>query len=885
MILAETKKTIFTLFQNYWQEREVSERQHFSIRDSSRHNQNEQKNHLSQGASYLKRFLVSSARSDLMEQEETLYQNLKLGITQSEATLFTQVVNELCFCHAHNKSHPPHPLKSIRLLEQEGKELHSRRTPPVEGRDRMIYWTVGLNRHIVSPRMQKPDTQLIFLPVRKFAETNPKMMALFYVSPHLSEFYRATHMSPVYLGNTKVHIEFEPRNKNIIYTFHRIIDNVIFQRVYHHDEFVFSGAGILAAIAYRLIELLRFVDNAYRQELLDFLNTASPVESVTRLSKVMTALMPGWSVLEAKISGQFDHSSIFYKQTLSLSYNKKSLTESIQKSQTNQLSCLEKIINGDFVASGYIPFDLHQLGAHMLASKEPMQIMALAKTLFPCPTEDSIQYALDINSPDLFCILLSDLRSNIEQKFEVFTFFMDNGFNPTPHLVSYLALIIDQALIIKNGSLIEKMVDTLLQYPFEVNSKDRGNLGVCLQSPLHQVWDALIKNGLKINYYYKNRRLARNTLLTPLDFAIHLQDEVLISRLVTLGADVSLIKSAPENALVQKLTTATHDSRWIDRAVVIVVTGQFCADKFVILGNRRLSEYFMHCLFSKPEQDLSLPGVFVEPEETLLDAALRGLKTETAISLDLSNKNITYGIFPSIDVNGLELSFVHFEVQNELQSVKPWPGSHLINPKKVYWRRCEENPKLISWPKVPIRFSNQIAIEMILTNKEITASLLEKLGAILEHEANPQEILLQYAKTLLETFNTIKENPLNPELALLEKKYSSILNRIKVIIPFLNSKASFDKEIHLFMRLQAIEVLTTLFDKGFFHKYIPKKSILELIVLRAYLTLNWIAEKRVKLAFDSWDSLIGTAEKDPHCTEFLTYLQGDLCSSSRYSRW
>lgn len=303
-------------YKNFFIEQEILQRQGFNGA-ISRRNLSQTRKNLIAGFDYIKQFATSLDDSFLLEA--SLYSDLKdskLGIMHEEANLFELITTSLTIQHASptNNSYGT-SLKSIRQREITGETVEFKRTSRAMGRQNFVYFVTGIGEQINAPGLHELTTYQIDL--NKLALHNPQKFSQLYVSPHLTEFETNACASPCLMGNTRVDIQFDGKSQTITYRFQRS-DNCLLEKTYHLHDFVFFGGNdVLTGIALRFIELLRFVGNPYRQELLTQLSdrSLSKQEKLQQLSTVMTALMPGSMVIEAKIPQEIQLNDTYTKIT------------------------------------------------------------------------------------------------------------------------------------------------------------------------------------------------------------------------------------------------------------------------------------------------------------------------------------------------------------------------------------------------------------------------------------------------------------------------------------------------------------------------------------------------------------------------------------------
>lgn len=303
-------------YRNFFIEQEISKRQGLNS-EISRENLTQTRSNLIKGFAYIKQYAISVDDGFLLEEAHYAdLKNSKLGIARNEAILFESITTSLTIQHASPTNTPyGTALKSIRQREITGETVEFKRTSVAMGRQNFVYFVTGVGEQVNAPGLHELTTYQIDL--NKLALHNPQKFAQLYVSPHLSEFDTNACAPPHLMGNTRVDIQFDGKNQTITYRFQRS-DNCLLEKTYRLHDFVFYGGNdVLSGIALRFIELLRFVGNPYRQILLARL--ADPVlskqEKLQQLSTVMTALMPGSMVIEAKIPQEIKLNDTYTKIT------------------------------------------------------------------------------------------------------------------------------------------------------------------------------------------------------------------------------------------------------------------------------------------------------------------------------------------------------------------------------------------------------------------------------------------------------------------------------------------------------------------------------------------------------------------------------------------
>lgn len=289
-------------FRNFFIEQEVLQRQGFNSVISHQNLTNTRKN-LIAGFDYVKSHAKNTNEAFLQEESQYLdLKHSKIGLKKEEIPIFKLITSHLTVQHASSTElELGSSLKSIRQREIEGETVTNQRTSLGKGRQNFIYGVTGLEEHVNCPGMEDLHTYRISL--NKLALHNPNKFAQMYVSPHLAEFQENACCTPILMGETRINIEFDDKNRIITYKFDRKKEQVTLERVYHLNDFVFyGGEDVVNGISLRFIELLRFIGNPYRQHLLTCLSDPHRTEKqkIQQLGQALTALMPGWMIIEAK---------------------------------------------------------------------------------------------------------------------------------------------------------------------------------------------------------------------------------------------------------------------------------------------------------------------------------------------------------------------------------------------------------------------------------------------------------------------------------------------------------------------------------------------------------------------------------------------------------
>jgi len=228
-------------------------------------------------------------------------------LTGSELALIELFYQNLTFQHATNLfvKNSTITLYSPRERLRQGETISNQRSPTHNGRDDYIYFVTGIgNRHPNTPTIA--DEQFISVSFKKMNKYVPEVLNNFIVAPHFSDFHHNTHACPVELSGTYVDLYFKDEDKTINYYF-EYSDGNTKTVTYTFNDFVFYGKDIPYGLALRLFELLHHVGNEYRNSFFEKMHSVklTEEEKIKVLSETMTALMPGWMNIEAKVAKTF----------------------------------------------------------------------------------------------------------------------------------------------------------------------------------------------------------------------------------------------------------------------------------------------------------------------------------------------------------------------------------------------------------------------------------------------------------------------------------------------------------------------------------------------------------------------------------------------------
>ncbi|MGQ3891188.1 hypothetical protein [Legionella sp. CNM-4043-24] len=216
--------------------------------------------------------------------------------------------------YCHESYHPGDDLNS--LAEGVRQVKYAPRHPNAsfsQASDGDTYWTVGIATHPAPPAFRHSDTKTWSVSLQALKTQDPHILDSLWVSPSYSDTQHASMSDPVLLDGTRFHLQCHDRDKSITYHIARP-DGSAFSWAISTNQLVFAGKHVIPGLAYHLILLLRMVGGSYPQHLTEVIESDVPLnEKQQILSQAMTALMPGWMTIEAKIPVKFNRNKPYVR--------------------------------------------------------------------------------------------------------------------------------------------------------------------------------------------------------------------------------------------------------------------------------------------------------------------------------------------------------------------------------------------------------------------------------------------------------------------------------------------------------------------------------------------------------------------------------------------
>ncbi len=224
-------------------------------------------------------------------------------VTAEEKPLIDFIGRNLCLKHASNAAKEiakSQSLVSVKLLSL-GNNAGIRHTNAQSGMDNNAFFTLGIGDHPVTPFLD--DAEMVAtINIQEVRQSNPAALSGLWVSPHLSPFVLSRQEATVQLGDTYFHMSHSWKDMSKTYHYRRANGEVYQRTVKFRDE-VYIERDLDRAIAHEFILHLRFIGGSYQQHILSTINdqTISEEQKLKIISTAITAIMPGWITLEAKI--------------------------------------------------------------------------------------------------------------------------------------------------------------------------------------------------------------------------------------------------------------------------------------------------------------------------------------------------------------------------------------------------------------------------------------------------------------------------------------------------------------------------------------------------------------------------------------------------------
>lgn len=163
-----------------------------------------------------------------------------------------------------------------------------------------VFFTLGLGNH-PSPLFLEAAKHVITVPIHAMSQEDPAALEGLWVCPHLSDFIQFHASDPVELSGTRFYFKNDSDFiKKYVYQYS---DGRTHTRTVPRENEIFAGKDVCPGMAYQFIQHLQHIGGAYQKHILDTVNSTviSEDEKLKIISAGMTALMPGWMTLEAKI--------------------------------------------------------------------------------------------------------------------------------------------------------------------------------------------------------------------------------------------------------------------------------------------------------------------------------------------------------------------------------------------------------------------------------------------------------------------------------------------------------------------------------------------------------------------------------------------------------
>ncbi|MFI4955088.1 MAG: NUDIX domain-containing protein, partial [Gammaproteobacteria bacterium] len=223
-------------------------------------------------------------------------------LTGAEKIIFRALIDSFTLKHATNavtEILQSKKIGSVHSLEKENVPVQ-RHSGSKNGNSQSVFFVFGIGDH-KTPKFIESATHEITIDLKKLLQKNPDAARRLWVSSHGDEFLdQRTYLYMI--GNAKLVIKYnENKSKSYLISLPGSADTIE-HTVQFQDE-VFSGYDVSAGVAFKFLQLLRWLGGASNPEikkLYEYAEGSMPA-FMSKLEMLFTSLMPGDVYPEAKI--------------------------------------------------------------------------------------------------------------------------------------------------------------------------------------------------------------------------------------------------------------------------------------------------------------------------------------------------------------------------------------------------------------------------------------------------------------------------------------------------------------------------------------------------------------------------------------------------------